>query len=113
MGFREDVPSSSRMRPAPRSGLTDLAAWFQNIPVRLDACEGNELLGPDGCVNNGLNDFDKIWWWRTPIVGWTYSMPRSARPSFRYRPWRSSEHDMRIQRRRAWIATSAACFVTA
>ena len=44
----------------------DLAAWFQNIPVRLDACEGNELLGPDGCVNNGLNDFDKIWWWRTP-----------------------------------------------
>ncbi|MEJ5224394.1 MAG: ABC transporter substrate-binding protein [Anaerolineales bacterium] len=46
----------------------DLAAWFQNIPVRLDACEGNELLGPDGCVNNGLNDFDKIWWWRTPTT---------------------------------------------
>ena len=44
----------------------DLAAWFQNIPVRLDACEGNELLGPDGCANNGLNDFDKILWWRTP-----------------------------------------------
>ncbi len=44
----------------------DLAAWFQNIPVRLDACEGNELLGPTGCVDNGLNDFDKIWWWRTP-----------------------------------------------
>jgi putative spermidine/putrescine transport system substrate-binding protein len=44
----------------------DLAAWFQNIPVRLDACEGNDLLGADGCVNNGLNDFDKIQWWRTP-----------------------------------------------
>ncbi len=44
----------------------DLAAWFQTIPVRLDACQGNELLGPDGCVNNGLNDFDKILWWRTP-----------------------------------------------
>jgi putative spermidine/putrescine transport system substrate-binding protein len=44
----------------------DLAAWFSNIPVRLDACEGNELLGPEGCVNNGLNDFDKIQWWRTP-----------------------------------------------
>ena len=43
----------------------DLAAWFQNIPVRLDACEGNELLGAEGCVNNGLNDFDKIQWWRT------------------------------------------------
>jgi putative spermidine/putrescine transport system substrate-binding protein len=44
----------------------DLAAWFQNIPVRLDACEGNELLGPDGCKNNGLDNFDKIVWWRTP-----------------------------------------------
>jgi putative spermidine/putrescine transport system substrate-binding protein len=44
----------------------DLAAWFQTIPVRLDACEGNELLGEEGCVNNGLNDFDKILWWRTP-----------------------------------------------
>ncbi|HET9907955.1 MAG TPA: ABC transporter substrate-binding protein [Anaerolineales bacterium] len=44
----------------------DLAAWFQNIPVRLDACDGNELLGADGCVNNGLDNFDKIVWWRTP-----------------------------------------------
>jgi putative spermidine/putrescine transport system substrate-binding protein len=44
----------------------DLAAWFQNIPVRLDACEGNELLGADGCKNNGLDNFDKIVWWRTP-----------------------------------------------
>jgi putative spermidine/putrescine transport system substrate-binding protein len=44
----------------------DLAAWFQNIPVRLDACEGNELLGPDGCKNNGLDNFDQIVWWRTP-----------------------------------------------
>ena len=44
----------------------DLAAWFSNIPVRLDACEGNALLGPDGCKNNGSEDFDKIVWWRTP-----------------------------------------------
>ncbi|NJN79955.1 MAG: ABC transporter substrate-binding protein [Anaerolineales bacterium] len=44
----------------------DLAAWFQNVPVRLDACENNPLLGPDGCVNNGLNNFDQIVWWRTP-----------------------------------------------
>lgn len=29
MGFKEEVPSSSRMRPAPRSGLTSLAEWFQ------------------------------------------------------------------------------------
>lgn len=46
----------------------DLAAWFQNVPVRLDACEGNALLGEEGCVNNGLNDFDKIQWWRTPTT---------------------------------------------
>ena len=29
MGFKEDVPSASRMRPAPRSGLSNLATWFQ------------------------------------------------------------------------------------
>ncbi len=46
----------------------DLAAWFSNIPVRLDACEGNVLLGPDGCKNNGSEDFDKIVWWRTPTA---------------------------------------------
>jgi putative spermidine/putrescine transport system substrate-binding protein len=46
----------------------DLAAWFSNIPVRLDACEGNELLGPEGCKNNGADDFDKILWWRTPTA---------------------------------------------
>lgn len=44
----------------------DLAAWFQNIPVVLAACEGNDNLGPDGCKNNGLDNFDKIVWWRTP-----------------------------------------------
>ncbi|MCI0556732.1 MAG: ABC transporter substrate-binding protein [Anaerolineae bacterium] len=46
----------------------DLASWFSNIPVRGDACEGNELLGPDGCKNNGWDNFDKIVWWRTPTA---------------------------------------------
>ena len=46
----------------------DLASWFSNIPVRLDACEGNDLLGPDGCKLNGSDDFDKILWWRTPTT---------------------------------------------
>jgi putative spermidine/putrescine transport system substrate-binding protein len=44
----------------------DLASWFSNIPVRLDACEGNDLLGAEGCKLNGSEDFDKIWWWKTP-----------------------------------------------
>ncbi len=45
----------------------DLAAWFGTVPAVLAACEGNELLGPDGCVTNGLNDFDRILFWRTPV----------------------------------------------
>jgi len=46
----------------------DLASWFSNIPVRLDACEGNDLLGAEGCKLNGADDFDKILWWRTPTT---------------------------------------------
>lgn len=45
----------------------DLASWFGSVPVRLDACEGNELLGPDGCETNGVKNFDKISFWRTPV----------------------------------------------
>ena len=30
------------------------------------ACEGNELLGPEGCKTNGIENFDKIAFWRTP-----------------------------------------------
>ena len=44
----------------------DLAAWFQTIPAVLDACTGNALLGENGCEANGLSNFDKILWWRTP-----------------------------------------------
>jgi putative spermidine/putrescine transport system substrate-binding protein len=46
----------------------DLAAWFQTIPVVLEACKGNELLGENGCEANGLNQFDQILWWRTPTT---------------------------------------------
>lgn len=45
----------------------DLASWFGSVPVRLDACEGNELLGPDGCETNGVENFDQISFWRTPV----------------------------------------------
>lgn len=45
----------------------DLASWFGSVPVRLDACEGNELLGPDGCQTNGVDNFDQISFWRTPV----------------------------------------------
>jgi putative spermidine/putrescine transport system substrate-binding protein len=44
----------------------DLAAWFGTVPAVPAACEGNELLGPDGCANNGSESFDDILFWKTP-----------------------------------------------
>lgn len=46
----------------------DLAAWFGSVPAVPAACEGNALLGDGGCETNGFNDFEKIRFWRTPIV---------------------------------------------
>jgi putative spermidine/putrescine transport system substrate-binding protein len=45
----------------------DLAAWFGSVPAVLDACKGNELLGDEGCATNGLGDFEKISFRRTPV----------------------------------------------
>lgn len=45
----------------------DLAAWFGSVPVNLKACKGNALLGDDGCRTNGLDNFDKVHFWRTPV----------------------------------------------
>ncbi|PWR22563.1 ABC transporter substrate-binding protein [Zavarzinia aquatilis] len=45
----------------------DLAAWFGSVPVVLAACKGNALLTDEGCATNGLNDFEKIHFWRTPV----------------------------------------------
>jgi putative spermidine/putrescine transport system substrate-binding protein len=46
----------------------DLAAWFGSVPAVLDACKGNKLLGPNGCATNGLNNFSKVHFWRTPVA---------------------------------------------
>jgi putative spermidine/putrescine transport system substrate-binding protein len=46
----------------------DLAAWFGSVPSVLSACETSELLGPDGCKINGVENFDRIWFWRTPLA---------------------------------------------
>ncbi|UCE30647.1 MAG: ABC transporter substrate-binding protein [Burkholderiales bacterium] len=46
----------------------DLAAWFGSVPVVLDACKGNPLLGDKGCENNGLAEFENIHLWKTPIT---------------------------------------------
>jgi putative spermidine/putrescine transport system substrate-binding protein len=46
----------------------DLAAWFGSVPVNTAACKGNKLLSDEGCARNGLNEFDRIWFWRTPVT---------------------------------------------
>lgn len=45
----------------------DLAAWFGSVPANLAACKGNELLGDGGCETNGLGNFERIHFWRTPV----------------------------------------------
>lgn len=44
----------------------DLASWFGSNPVVPAACEGNELLGAEGCKTNGFENFEKIHFWTTP-----------------------------------------------
>jgi putative spermidine/putrescine transport system substrate-binding protein len=46
----------------------DLAAWFGSVPVNLAACKGNALLGDAGCDTNGLGQFERIHFWRTPVA---------------------------------------------
>ncbi|HEX2525209.1 MAG TPA: ABC transporter substrate-binding protein [Geminicoccus sp.] len=46
----------------------DLAAWFGSVPSVPAACENNALLGAEGCKTNGIESFDKIHFWRTPVA---------------------------------------------
>ena len=45
----------------------DLAAWFGSVPSVPAACSGNELLGENGCKTNGMDNFERIAFWRTPV----------------------------------------------
>jgi putative spermidine/putrescine transport system substrate-binding protein len=44
----------------------DLASWFGSVPSVPAACEGNDLLGAEGCETNGFDNFDQIHFWKTP-----------------------------------------------
>ena len=44
----------------------DVAAWFGSLPAVPAACKDNALLGPDGCKTNGVDNFDRIHFWKTP-----------------------------------------------
>ncbi|MDI9349749.1 MAG: ABC transporter substrate-binding protein [Candidatus Symbiobacter sp.] len=40
----------------------DVSEWFGSVPATPAACDGDRK---QVCVNQGLNDFNKIWFWRT------------------------------------------------
>jgi putative spermidine/putrescine transport system substrate-binding protein len=61
----------------------DLAAWFGSVPVVPGACEGNELLGPEGCRTNGIDNFERIRFWRTPVAKCA-SQPAGCVPYYRW-----------------------------
>jgi putative spermidine/putrescine transport system substrate-binding protein len=44
----------------------DVAAWFGSLPAVPAACQGNALLGAEGCKVNGFDNFEKIAFWKTP-----------------------------------------------
>ena len=44
----------------------DVAAWFGSVPAVPAACSASSLLGAEGCKTNGLDNFDKIAFWKTP-----------------------------------------------
>ena len=53
---RRSWPSGKRLAKNGR------AAWSS----KGSACKGNELLTDEGCATNGFDNFEKIWFWRTP-----------------------------------------------
>ena len=44
----------------------DVASWFGSLPAVTAACNGNALLGAEGCKTNGIDNFDQIHFWKTP-----------------------------------------------
>jgi putative spermidine/putrescine transport system substrate-binding protein len=46
----------------------DLAAWFGSVPSVPAACKGNALLTDAGCNTNGMQNFEKVHFWRTPVA---------------------------------------------
>jgi putative spermidine/putrescine transport system substrate-binding protein len=46
----------------------DLAAWFGSVPSVPAACKGNALLTDAGCDTNGMQNFKKVHFWRTPVA---------------------------------------------
>lgn len=48
--------------------MSDLSAWFGANPAVLASCtDGSGVQTAEGCTKNGLDDFDKIRFWQTPV----------------------------------------------
>ncbi len=48
---------------------SDLSVWFGANPAVLAACtDGRGMQTAEGCTKNGLDDFDKIRFWTTPVA---------------------------------------------
>ena len=47
----------------------DLSVWFGSNPVVPAACtDGSGMQTAEGCATNGMNDFDRIRFWTTPVT---------------------------------------------
>jgi putative spermidine/putrescine transport system substrate-binding protein len=47
---------------------SDLSVWFGAVPSVPEACtDGSGMQTAEGCSANGLDDFDRIKFWRTPV----------------------------------------------
>lgn len=47
----------------------DVSVWFGSNPVVLDACtDKSGMQTAEGCAANGIQDFDKIKFWKTPTA---------------------------------------------
>lgn len=47
---------------------SDLSVWFGAVPSVSEACtDGSGMQTAAGCSENGLDDFDRINFWRTPV----------------------------------------------
>ncbi|MBF9033501.1 extracellular solute-binding protein [Rhodobacterales bacterium HKCCE2091] len=49
--------------------MSDLSVWFGANPAVLDACtDGSGMQTAEGCTANGLDDFERISFWTTPVT---------------------------------------------
>ncbi|MBW0157647.1 ABC transporter substrate-binding protein [Sedimentimonas flavescens] len=47
---------------------SDLSVWFGAVPSVPEACtDGSGMQNAEGCATNGLGDFERINFWRTPV----------------------------------------------